>query len=157
MDERCGIWDSTAEEWSFQLDGGEMIDFIDHNVALQSCRNHQRNMPGHVFEVRRLDIATEKPAGLTSPAAMVIGPRPIADGEFAEVSPCMHSRWDFASWADGVECMDCHVLCSGESLAAMGFVRRGGYQDRANRLADECQVLRDENTKLRAELHRLNR
>ena len=59
---------------------------------------------------------------------------------------------------DCLVCGWCGIRITGQTLAALGFVRRKtGYNDRANALADTCQTLRDENTQLHAELSRLKR
>ena len=62
-------------------------------------------------------------------------------------------------------CKSCGVCIADRNLAAAGYEHKEYAQythvvieadrQRANELADECATLRDENTKLRAELHRL--
>jgi hypothetical protein len=61
------------------------------------------------------------------------------------------------AFADGLKCRGCGLRVRGETLAAAGFAPRRPYDERAMRLADECQKLKDENTKVLAENARLRR
>ncbi len=70
---------------------------------------------------------------------------------------CEHKFVD-DNFVDALVCSECDVRVEREALRALGYFRfRADYDARANSLADEGQILRDENTALLAENARLRR
>lgn len=40
---------------------------------------------------------------------------------FTDPRACQHAKWELHATADGIECCECGVYCTGEALAALGF------------------------------------
>jgi hypothetical protein len=80
-----------------------------------------------------------------------------AFGESLLSSPCDHTSLAFRRIDDAIVCRGCGLSVSGEAMAFMGFSQKDRYSRTGNALADECQILRDENARLHAELSRWER